>query len=615
MFVHKNSQQTHSPGLGRSEYVKPRQHESKSAATSTGPTNNGQGQSTNSEDICFTSYSSFTVKPKSIKPMDLRDLQIYSLPTTPEKKRFSNLSVSTLVSPMASLFNLDKKSEGSKSPEFYTVCGARYDTMDTSEHQLVGEESDPFLKKSTEFPKPSIDSILEGFYIHDGKANAREMDGKSLQRSNERLEMISSVLFDTKDFNALNLDEYRLLKQEYLEYNVSIEALKTKLQHEIKIRDGASSMVNAQTDRKLMEQAQEQLSNSERRVDQLSSELWRVTQIVAHLQRTFLEHIGAVLAESIRQRTDAPVASVLASRPREAQLSRSQSVEDVSINDISDLSTQLTNISYKLEAFVKSHSEARPLHGDLDVYSGSGPVPEFPKTSPDSSLGDKDQRIQELTMQVARLQEELKETKEMYTNPVKSSHPIEETVKESPKQQMPQEKRGFRRQAKKRHSIITQDLNTFDEEDKDQMIYKLRLKVEEYSTCISQLNEEKAELLSSLRLLYLHVPDLSLSRDSSISSKEESGIDVEKLGRRIDQLIQENHKLLDRVVNLQHKNQRLRKDRSETISRKDGLHGIYQSGNLDSNLWLEESSSDEKSSTSLSEKGPFNSLGMTLQNQ
>ncbi|ORX95112.1 hypothetical protein K493DRAFT_315157 [Basidiobolus meristosporus CBS 931.73] len=572
MVVHKNSQQAGtSPALSRSEYVKPRSQDAQKSQ----PLN--RDRPTNSEDICFTSYSSFTVKPKSINPLDLRDLQTYSTASSPEKKRFSSLTVSNLVNPMASLFHFDKASDEPKSPEDHTVGGARYDTLNTSENLPGRIDTSPSANQSLDAPRPSIDSLLEDFYVNSSRLEARDTTKNPQSPSNERTELLSSVLSDTRDFNALSWSEYLQLKQECLASNRAIDTLKARLHQETKIRDGASSMVNAQTDKKMVEQAQEQLLTSERKINQLSSELWRMTQKVNRLQRSFLEHIGAVLAESIHLGTGMPATPALT---MESPSSLSQSITDMSLIDISDISSQLSSLSGKLDAFVKSHMSDRSLdRGQHDsVRLGIG----YQNTMAAHSNAN----LLFSPMFEDTKQQPLSQTEHQQTKAIpEPTSPAERKAQGSDELQ-----RLFDRVMSERvdgppvSPTPTADAPLLCEDDKNLLIEKLQDQVEEYLSRITQLDAEKAALLSSLEHLYHQIPDLALSRENSVSSHE-SGFDMMKLGRRIDKVIQENHRLSDRVVNLQHKNQRLKKDQYETISRKSGLHGVYQT-NAESDRWV-----------------------------
>ncbi|KAK9765512.1 hypothetical protein K7432_006099 [Basidiobolus ranarum] len=594
MFVHKNSQtQTSTPSaLTRSDYVKTRHHDPKeSSPISVGEGNSEQSLTSNTDDVCFTSYSSFTVKPKSIKPMDLRALQACSLPHTPEKKLFSHLNVSTLVSPVASLFNTERKMEGSKHSEVNTIRGPRYDTMVIHEGDTsTREESNLLSRKSTDFPRPSIDAILESFHSHshnnemNHEMNHEMTDEEIHETHEEHYDQILEALSDTEQFRILNLTEYRLLKQDYVEHSIAIENLRSKLEQEMKFREGASAMVSVQTDKKLLEQAKEELSSSERKVNQLSSELWRVSQTANLLERKCLEHVAGVLARSIRQESMDSLsvpASAPAPAPPKIQV-QSNSTADVSINDISDMCTQLNNMSYQLNAFVKAQIDNRSVNHSnsnmsSDLTTDSRPTP---------TSNDQDPRVPELMKQIEKLQEELRQSKAEKLN---STEPIH---------------RGRKKRVAKQHLPMP----GLEEEGKDQTINQLSQRVNEGLLDISQLNEEKQELLSSLNLIYHRVPDLSLSRDSSISSKasEDNGFDIKKFGQRIDILIQENHRLLDRVVKLQHQNQYAKLN-------KDNLQGTYSSGNTSFHSWIEDSSSDD--GDSLKKPSSMNYLGASLQNQ
>ncbi|ORX80849.1 hypothetical protein K493DRAFT_320805 [Basidiobolus meristosporus CBS 931.73] len=564
MFVHKNSQSqvaTTSSALTRSEYVKPRQNESKdSPPVSIGEGSSEQGGSFNSEEVSFTSYSSFTVKPKSIKPMDLRSLQSYSVLTTPEKKRFSNLNVSTLVSPVTSLFNLERKVEGSKHSEVDTIRGPRYDAIGVHHGMPAKTEPELASRKSTSLPRPSLDALLESFheqgYDYAG-AHEQSSEVREEEEDDTQMELLASALSAAEGFHILGLNEFKLLSQDYLEHTISMETLKTKLEQELKFREGATSMVTVQTDKKMLEQAQEELASSERKVNQFSSELWRVSQSANLLERRCMQHVAGVLASSIRQGT----------ARRIVQPSSSKQTPEVSLDGLSMMSTQLNEMSNQLSSFVKSQTTMK-LSQQTEAEIENAKLRESLKQA---SL-ERDQYKKEL--------EDLKLKNRQY-------------------------------------QVSNQDLPALGEEEKDQMIHRLRQTVDECLHDISQLSDEKAEILTNLKYLYHRLPDVSLSRESSVSSKlsSNSEFDGKKFTDRIDKLVQENHRLMDRVVKLQHKSQFAKVDRRGALSPKDRPHGFYSNkSSSNPRIWLEQSSSDEEDSLYDQEES-ITSLGASLQNQ
>lgn len=92
------------------------------------------------------------------------------------------------------------------------------------------------------------------------------------------------------------------ITQDHINLTTRVANLTTRLSLESKIREAAHSLTRLHaTNKRLIKQANEELSTANRKVDQVATELWKLTQRGSEVQKRLLQHMAGVLGMGIRK--------------------------------------------------------------------------------------------------------------------------------------------------------------------------------------------------------------------------------------------------------------------------------------------------------------------------
>ncbi|ORX80855.1 hypothetical protein K493DRAFT_96574 [Basidiobolus meristosporus CBS 931.73] len=328
----------------------------------------------------------------------------------------------------------------------------------------------------------------------------------------------------------------------------------------MRLRDGAATLVRAQKDKKLCRQARDQFESSERRVGQLSSEIWRLSQSTNYIHQKLLEHTAAVLGQSFQNKNPAPKAQPSSHSENDA---------------ISILKTQLTEMSSKLDAIMDSRDEVRNSVDYSDVMNRERKS-WYSVDHRYSWQSGKDETIHQLTEQVNSLKTELQHAQDKIVDYERKSaatdvdNPrVNELVRSSLKNAIV-EKERYRIELEKERSLRNELANQIEALQRtssqnpesgleDKGVHNLRSQLEESIRDIDLLREENEDVKDTLRQLFALCPNYSPNHTYA-DDEEEEKFTLDGFVNRISYLVEENHHLMDRVLELQSENERYRAD-------------------------------------------------------
>ncbi|ORX95116.1 hypothetical protein K493DRAFT_26493 [Basidiobolus meristosporus CBS 931.73] len=372
----------------------------------------------------------------------------------------------------------------------------------------------------------------------------------------------------------------------------------------MRMRDGAATLVRAQSDKKLARKARDQFENSERRVGQLSSEIWRLSQSANYIHQKLLEHTAATLGKGYHQGDVFSDLEFVGNR-------NSQLGDDA----ISTLKTQLAAMSSKLDAIIDSKEGHPKPPTSVDTDSGVGHEHKSWYSLDHRKLWEleKDETIHTLTEQVSSLQAELQlaqskvaEFQRKCAGSDGDNTRVNELIRSSLKNAIVEKERykielekekalreDLSRQLDELHATVQQSPSP-GHENRDKAVDNLRTKLEESISDIDLLREENEDIKDTLRQLFVLCPNYSPSHTYSEEDEEEK-FTMDGFVNRVSYLIEENHHLMDRVLDLQSENER---HRVKSRRSRNDMESIYESPvptptALQARSWLEESSDEE----------------------
>ncbi|KAK9762971.1 hypothetical protein K7432_010770 [Basidiobolus ranarum] len=517
-------------------------------------------------------------------------------PATPERKRFNHITVSNLVSPVTSLFRTSKKTSHkpvAKSSEISSIRGPRYDNYQSRLSTLSSPEKPVAITLSRnnldKNPRPSIGALLESFVDKERKSEELSQAVEETPENKEKL--LKVALDEIQQYPSFPWNEYMLSKEELENQTKTIEDLKAKLKTEMRMRDGAATLIRAQKDKKLSKQARGQFETSERRVGQLSSEIWRLSQSTNYIHQRLLQHTAVILGRAF-QGEDIP-----SDYNRNEQ--RNSSIGD---DPISILKEQLSAMSSKLDSIIDSKEE----HANGNIN------PEIshehkPRCSINSWGSEKDETIHLLTEQVSSLKAELQFAQEKLVDFERKSasqevdNPrVNDLVRTSLKNAIV-EKERYRIELEKEKALradlvrqMEELQHKVDQNSTSGHEENLRTTLEESIRDFDALKEENQYYNDALRQLFALCPNYSPTHTYS-DDEEEEKFTLDGFMDRITYLIEENHHLMDRVLELQSENEQ---HRSKARQSRNGLENAYESpiptpNTVQSRLWLDDSSDEE----------------------
>ncbi|KAJ2960352.1 hypothetical protein NQZ79_g4351 [Umbelopsis isabellina] len=114
--------------------------------------------------------------------------------------------------------------------------------------------------------------------------------------------LVQQSVIDAKDFEVLTLEQVEELKKDHISLSSRIANVTTRLALESKMREAAQSLTHLHSsNRKMAQQAQNQLAAANRQVDHVASELFKLTQSGSNVQRKLLEHMAGALSVGVKR--------------------------------------------------------------------------------------------------------------------------------------------------------------------------------------------------------------------------------------------------------------------------------------------------------------------------
>lgn len=315
-----------------------------------------------------------------------------------------------------------------------------------------------------------------------------------------RNKLINQAMEDSKTYLVLGCEEIHRMKTELMNLNTRSESLKNRLGLETKVRDAALSLRKLHaSNKKLVSQADDQLEAANRKLDQVTKEMWDVAQRTWSHQRQLMQHTAAVLA-------------IAATQPMEQVSTKGSFAEPATLKDA------LAALSIK--------------ENELQILRTQAPAPKCQCHKLDSVRKELDEQ----KARVVSLEKELDDNHEL------SQLLAGERVD---KQDLFRQVQALKREIR----IMKTDAPSPTQES-------LKIKLKEATEEADLLYRRNLETNEQLTQLYLEIPELHHSPDQE-SHEQDTRFTMEKFADKIDGLVQENHDLIDKILELQERNVQL----------------------------------------------------------
>ncbi|KAJ9072246.1 hypothetical protein DSO57_1029622 [Entomophthora muscae] len=285
-----------------------------------------------------------------------------------------------------------------------------------------------------------------------------------------------------------------------MDLNSRSESLKNRLALETKVRDAALSLRKLHANnKKLVCQADDQLETANRKLDYVSKEMWDVAQRSWSHQRHLMQHTAAVLA-----------------------IAATQSVEHNSttgsFSEPSTLKDALAALS------IKDH--------EIQILRTQPPAPKCKC----QKMGVVVKELEEQRAKVNSLEKELNDNQEL------SQLLAGERI----------DKQDLYRQVQ----ALKREMRTIKADNPSPTQESLKCKLKEAIEEADLLYRRNLETNEQLTQLYLEIPELHHSPDQE-THEPDTRFTMEKFTAKVDGLIQENHDLIDKILELQERNVQL----------------------------------------------------------
>ncbi|CAG8486021.1 12790_t:CDS:2 [Acaulospora morrowiae] len=223
----------------------------------------------------------------------------------------STIQITNSIQPSTDAVSLNSSYEYESSSEkkYYDETEIGYKMISSSSTELpsTGNKTSPSISPKNSFPSLSFtnDLLASSEAMLTSVTSPRSLSETSfLDTADEMLMqlLISQAIIDSRDFTVLSLEEVEELKKDHTLLTTRISALTSKLALESKIREAASSLARLHSSNKrLSRQANDHLSQANKKVDQVATELWKLTQRAGEIQRKLLQHMAGVLSAGFRK--------------------------------------------------------------------------------------------------------------------------------------------------------------------------------------------------------------------------------------------------------------------------------------------------------------------------
>lgn len=316
------------------------------------------------------------------------------------------------------------------------------------------------------------------------------------------LQMLLSKSFSVcQTYGVLPLQQLDTLKKEEEALKLKVTSLTTKLSLESKVKEGAQTLIRLHAaNKKILNQAQDQLNAAQHKMDEIAKELWYSQHRWWEIQRVMNEHHAAVLGVAY-QRQEKEINRMKESlKLREGQIA----VADNSFFDGNVDSSRFQNDSSNLQIIQDRLNLALSTDNKKHQYTD------------DLVLNHLKVEIPGLDTIESEFEESQKQANSL-ENPQPSTQP---SLCNTPSSVDPEE-------IYSKLSNLETSRNTVQEE-------------------LFSLKEQHAGLLSKLETLFFEIPGPELEDDFSGVT-----FSVDDFIQRVDNLVEENHDLIDRVLALQ----------------------------------------------------------------
>ncbi|KAL1923316.1 uncharacterized protein VTP21DRAFT_8296 [Calcarisporiella thermophila] len=428
---------------------------------------------------------------------------------------------------------------------------------------------------------------------------------------------VSQAVMDASGFEILPMEEVEELKKDYTMLSSRTAALTNQLSIENKIREAAVSLTQLHANnRKLLKQANEQLAAANRKVEQVTTELARLSQREVEVERKLMQHAAGVLSMGVRRLEEQVRSGGFSGSPAGAGFMDAGVQQDT--NDLKQKIKYLNNLIVHLQSSVTESQqllktrdhEIEDLKMQLKYSHDPGSdekerlIAELRAELEDVSSqldmlhrGDTDKEDEELKMENSSRLMELQSTLTLLESDLSGAHnriheleeelarerdkatiaaaqaPTEDTKFEIERVQAEAEfERRQRTELQSRILDLERELASARREQhpaaalRDSSgvdIEALRTRLFDAEEERDMLSNQYHSMSDTLRSLYAELPDNPA--ENSINGEDSFNMDA--LVSRIRRQVEENHRLMDRVMELhssaeevEEKQQRMRQE-------------------------------------------------------